>query len=169
MGNPGDCVKPTAILLTRNDGVIVEANAAARELLGHIERIPCFDAVRSVADEGGRVCTQSCTGDAGEQVDHGVVRVRGKAMRLLCSKLSESRVITLVPAPAAETGGDSLSPREKEVLQLVARGFTTHRVARRLGVSPSTARTHVEHIRDKLGVRTRSQAVAKALAMGEID
>jgi DNA-binding CsgD family transcriptional regulator len=164
-------MKPVPIVLTRADGVVIEGNAAARELLGPFDHSPCFDVVRGHAADGSRVCTQGCAREisAGEQVDHGVVRVRGQAVRMVCSSLEKSRVVSMAPAPAAETGGMSLSPREKEVLQLVARGFTTIRIARRLGVSVSTARTHVEHIRDKLGVRTRSQAVAKALAMGEID
>ncbi len=55
--------------------------------------------------------------------------------------------------PAAELAG--LSPREREVLVLLTQGCTDVQLARRLGLSLSTVRTHLCRIRDKLGVRTR--------------
>lgn len=57
--------------------------------------------------------------------------------------------------PAAELAG--LSPREREVLVLLTQGCTDVQLARRLGLSLSTVRTHLCRIRDKLGVRTRLQ------------
>ena len=164
-------MKSIPVVLTNAEGVVIDANDSARDLLGPVEHGTCHAMIRAVAPDGARVCTGNCAAKlaVGEQVDHRVVRVRGQAMRLVCTALDANRVVTLSAAPAAETGGLRLSPREREVLQLVARGFTSGRIARRLGISLSTARTHVEHIRDKLGVRTRSQAVAKAIALGEID
>ncbi len=57
----------------------------------------------------------------------------------------------------------ALSPRELEVLVLVARGFVSQRIARRLGIGIKSVCTHVEHIRKKLGVHTRAQAISVAL------
>ena len=164
-------MKPLSVLLTTADGAVISANAAAKEMLGSPETYRCSEVVRSRNIDGDRVCGKGCAESlcAGNQVDHGVVRVRGRAAHLVCTGAGDHRVITLTPAPDLDSISGTLSPREKEVLQLVARGFTTHRIARRLAISPSTARTHVEHIREKLGVRTRSQAVAKALALGQID
>lgn len=59
-----------------------------------------------------------------------------------------------------------LSKREKEILQLVANGSTTKEVARDLGISPHTVKTHLERIFEKLGANDRAQAVAIAIRTG---
>jgi DNA-binding CsgD family transcriptional regulator len=56
----------------------------------------------------------------------------------------------------------SLTEREREVLLLVAEGLTNRQISRRLFISPATVRTHLEHIYDKLGVRSRAGAVSAA-------
>jgi PAS domain S-box-containing protein len=61
-----------------------------------------------------------------------------------------------------------LSPRELEVLRLAAEGISGPAIAERLFVSPSTVKTHFEHIYDKLGVSDRAAAVAHALRSGLI-
>ena len=62
------------------------------------------------------------------------------------------------PAPAAE----GLTPREREVLDLLAEGRQTRDIARELAVSGETVRSHVRAILRKLDVRTRAAAVARA-------
>ena len=59
-----------------------------------------------------------------------------------------------------------LSPREREVLQLLARGLTNREIARTLTVSANTIKIHVEHIFVKLGVSDRTQAVVQAIELG---
>jgi LuxR family maltose regulon positive regulatory protein len=54
-----------------------------------------------------------------------------------------------------------LSPREREVLGLMARGFRNREIANALVISESTTKVHVRHILEKLGVRTRAEAVAR--------
>ena len=61
-----------------------------------------------------------------------------------------------------------LSPREREVLDLLAKGLTGEEAARRLSLSPETIRTHVRNAMDKLEAHTRVHAVAIALRQGEI-
>jgi DNA-binding CsgD family transcriptional regulator len=63
----------------------------------------------------------------------------------------------------------TLSPRELEVLRLAAEGRSGPEIARHLVVSPSTIKTHFEHIYEKLGVGDRAGAVAHALRAGMID
>jgi DNA-binding CsgD family transcriptional regulator len=63
----------------------------------------------------------------------------------------------------------TLSPRELEVLRLAAEGRSGPEIARQLVVSPSTVKTHFEHIYAKLGVGDRAGAVAYALRAGMID
>ena len=54
-----------------------------------------------------------------------------------------------------------LTAREREILDLVADGATNTRIADTLGVSPATVRKHLEHVYEKLGVSTRTAAVAR--------
>jgi len=74
--------------------------------------------------------------------------------------------------PDAATDGartsTQLSPRQREVIELVAEGLTSTRIAERLGVSPETVRTHLRNARLKLGASTKAQAVAIAMTRGEI-
>jgi two-component system, NarL family, response regulator DevR len=59
-----------------------------------------------------------------------------------------------------------LSPREREVLALVAQGRTNREIAAQLVISEATARNHVSHILDKLGMSRRSEAAAFAARIG---
>jgi two-component system nitrate/nitrite response regulator NarL len=59
-----------------------------------------------------------------------------------------------------------LSPREREILTLAAEGRSGPEIARILFLSPSTVKTHLANIYDKLGVSDRAAAVAKALREG---
>jgi DNA-binding CsgD family transcriptional regulator len=61
-----------------------------------------------------------------------------------------------------------LSPREREVLDLLASGLTGEEVASRLSLSPETIRTHIRNAMGKLDAHTRVHAVAIALRHGEI-
>lgn len=62
----------------------------------------------------------------------------------------------------------SLSQRELEVLRCISQGHNTKEVARVLGISPSTVRTHVERVFQKLGCTTRAAATLKAATRGLI-
>ena len=61
-----------------------------------------------------------------------------------------------------------LTPREREVLQLLTEGLNDKEIAQRLQVSPQTARTHMENILNKLGVNSRLQALVFALRHGVV-
>lgn len=65
--------------------------------------------------------------------------------------------------------GGSLSPRESEVLHLIAEGMDNKRIADMLGVSIETIRTHAKNTARKLGARDRSQVVAMAYRSGFVD
>ena len=65
--------------------------------------------------------------------------------------------------PAAPAG---LTPREVEVLLLVARGASTRHVARELNITPKTAGNHIERIYAKIGASTRATATLFALQHG---
>ncbi len=64
--------------------------------------------------------------------------------------------------------GPQLSPREREVLELLAEGLGVAAIARKLYISESTAKTHISKIYDKLGAANRAQAIMSAIRAGLI-
>ena len=68
------------------------------------------------------------------------------------------------PAPAGLV--EPLTPRETEVLQLLAQGLTNKTIAERLGISDHTAKFHVNAILGKLGAQSRTEAIVQAARLG---
>jgi DNA-binding NarL/FixJ family response regulator len=63
---------------------------------------------------------------------------------------------------------ERVTPRETEILQLMADGVATDDIAQQLGVSPYTLRTHVQNILTKLGVHSKLEALAFAIRHGKV-
>ena len=76
-----------------------------------------------------------------------------------------TRVVEEV-AQGAVSAHDDLTPRELDVLTLIARGRSNKVIARELGVAEKTVKTHVSHILAKLGVSDRTQAALYAVRQG---
>jgi DNA-binding CsgD family transcriptional regulator/membrane protein implicated in regulation of membrane protease activity len=96
----------------------------------------------------------------GEEVE--IVRMEGLT----------ARVRSLEPTMARPTVSSSefgLSPREVEVLRLLARGLSNQEIADRLFLSPRTVHHHVSHILDKMGVDNRVEAVRIAFETGLVE
>lgn len=86
----------------------------------------------------------------------------------LCSRISKmvfSDYITMTTDPNLNDS-DALSPREREVLQLVAEGHTTKEIAKELNLSHKTVDSHREHIMEKLGIRSIAGLTRYALREG---
>jgi NarL family two-component system response regulator LiaR len=74
------------------------------------------------------------------------------------------------PGPASGGGdGESLTPREREVLDLIAAGRSNKRIAGELGIAEKTVKTHVGHVLAKLGVSDRTQAAVLAVRRGLVN
>ena len=77
-------------------------------------------------------------------------------------ELSDAQIRELALASIRTLAGPAtvpLSRRELQIVELVADGLTNRQVASRLGVSPRTVDSHIDHVRNKLGLRTRAQIV----------
>ncbi|MER5357157.1 response regulator transcription factor [Streptomyces sp. NPDC002785] len=79
--------------------------------------------------------------------------------RTVLSPAVASRLVSRVRTPA-DRGNESLSAREREVLELVAKGTSNREIAAELFISEATVKTHLTHIFAKLGSKDRAAAVA---------
>jgi len=110
---------------------------ASGYLLKNVSRIELLKAVRQVA--------------SGESLLHAEATQRA------------IRNMTSIAAGTGQIQGEELTERECEVLALVARGYTNKQIAGELCVSEKTARNHVSHILEKLGLSRRSEAAVYAV------
>jgi DNA-binding NarL/FixJ family response regulator len=78
----------------------------------------------------------------------------------------QQRLVAAVVDTTAEPHSDGLTPREVEVLKLIASGLSNTEIAAQLVVSHATVKTHVNHILAKTGARDRAQAVRYAYRHG---
>ena len=98
------------------------------------------------------------------------IRAVGQGQSLLDSAVTGPILQRLVElSQASPRADDVLSQREKEVLLLIAKGNTNREIAAALVISEHTARNHVTHILDKLGLSRRSEAAAFAAKLGLLD
>ncbi|NRQ36280.1 response regulator transcription factor [Nonomuraea sp. NN258] len=151
-------------------------------------RLPDGDAVAAIgrllaAAPSARVLV--LTGEATASVAARVVQAGGAGLLLKSSRLRELEAAVrevaaggVVFAPGLLPGvldrltgrvGTRLTLRERETLLLLAEGVTTQEVGRRLGVARNTARNHVQHVLEKLGARSKLEAVAIARREGLLD
>ena len=79
--------------------------------------------------------------------------------------LGERVVATAAPATANQEGA-ALTPRELEVLRFVARGLSNREIAELLAISPHTVKYHLAAVLDKMGVRSRTEAVSLGIRRG---
>jgi DNA-binding NarL/FixJ family response regulator len=94
--------------------------------------------------------------EAIEQVRGGGAPMSGEIARKVVESFRQAP-----PSPASSR--DSLTPREEEVLGLLAKGYATKEIADLLSVATETVRFHLKHIYEKLHVRSRTEALLKYL------
>ena len=104
----------------------------------------------------------------------------GRTLRILCKRghgrafgEREKFLLTLVSPHVVESyrrsqatrsgTASTLTPRQRQLLHLVSEGWTNAQIARRTNLSEATVRTHLANIYSRLGVRSRTEAVARGL------
>jgi len=97
-----------------------------------------------------------------EQVAAGEAAIDPAVQRQLIAAVQRQRVTAPPPCPDGDELPDGLTPREAEVLELIAAGLSNGEIADRLVVSGATVKSHVNHLFAKIGARDRAQAVAYA-------
>lgn len=105
-----------------------------------------------------------------EQLKHAMEEVlAGKTvLRPTVTLQSLDRLRALAPAFEASDLPEALTPREVEVLRLIAAGYSNKEIADLLGNTEGTVKSHTSTILSKLGVRDRTRAVLRALELGWI-
>jgi DNA-binding NarL/FixJ family response regulator len=76
---------------------------------------------------------------------------------------------TRIPRAAPPKQLDELTPREQDILLLIAGGLSNAEIGRQLYISETTVKTHVTHIFQKLGLRDRVQAVVLVYQTGLLE
>jgi two-component system response regulator NreC len=99
--------------------------------------------------------------DAVRAIAHGDVYVRPAAARILAKNLTKKD-----PEKVNRERFDKLTQRERDVLRLVAQGFSAPEIGERLYISPKTVDTYKQRIHEKLGLAHRSDYVQFALKLG---
>jgi DNA-binding CsgD family transcriptional regulator len=160
-----------AVVVARRDGTLVSQNAPARRLMGKKLGSPCWNVIGTLEQAEGLDCRPGCVErllsrgpDCTRRTD---VRLSGRRHDLTCIPVDDV-VVCLLDRNAGQDPEKwrLLTSRERDVLSLLAEGLETAAVAKKLEVSESTVRSHVENMRAKLGVGTRAALVALGFRTG---
>ena len=146
-------------------GTIFHGRAGIKTLLEEV--LPRAGSLRATIEamtefEDSVLVQTTTSGPGGETTAHHLFTFEDDLVKRVEEFASEA------DATAAATKGHVLTPREREVFELLARGRSGPQIAAELFLSPETVRTHVQNGVERLGAKTRVQAVAMALARGEI-
>jgi LuxR family maltose regulon positive regulatory protein len=150
---------------------ILNLQALALQAAGSAEALVSLERALTLAESLGFVRTFVDEGPPMARLLYSAVSrdvAPGYARRLLAAfPTSEPEPAPPAPSPSQESDLlEPLSERELEVLQLVAAGLTNREIASRLYLSLNTVKGHTRNIYGKLGVHSRTQAVARARALG---
>jgi DNA-binding NarL/FixJ family response regulator len=164
-------LQPDVVLLDAGDGELEELDAIARLASAQ----PGLPIVALASDQGS--LSQALAFGASSLLP-AAIDPQTLAAALLASvrglaAIPRQELAALLPQeepidPAIKAPTESLTHRELEVLQLMARGLTNRQIARRLTISEHTVKFHAGAILGKLNARSRAEAVARAIGLGWI-
>lgn len=103
-----------------------------------------------------------------EMLSRAIRRV-ARGERFIQPRVAETLAAALRRRPEPAPPPEALTPREREVLALLARSLSNKEIARALELTPGTVKVHVSSILAKLGARDRREAVARAVEAGALD
>jgi DNA-binding NarL/FixJ family response regulator len=156
-------LRPDVVLMDlrmpRCDGVTATRRLREQGSTTHVIVLTTYADDRSVVEALRAGARGFLTKDAGaEEIERAIAAVvRGDAA---IDPAVQHHLVDAVTAPPELP--DGLTPREVEVLTLIAQGLSNREIAARLFVSEATVKSHVNHIFTKTGVRDRAQAVSYA-------
>jgi two-component system nitrate/nitrite response regulator NarL len=108
------------------------------------------------------------TKDAGRQAICDALAAAARGETVFSPQLQSALADQVRQRRSTETG-PQLTPREREILRLTAEGATARQIAERLFLSPTTVKTHLGNVYEKLGVSDRAAAVAEAMRRGLLE
>jgi two-component system, NarL family, response regulator NreC len=145
-------------------------NGSSAEAIGQLlERAPNAEIVVLTSEDSPLFAQRALTAGATGYVTRDVAENDlGAAIRAAArgEQYVSARTAAALEAVHRSLTKSALTPREVEVLQLIALGHTSVEIARKLHLSPRTVETHRGHIHKKLGLATRAQLVRYALGHG---
>jgi len=167
-------LRPDVILMDlrmpRMDGVEATRRLRERDPAVKVVVLTTYADDRSVLDALRAGALGYLTKDAGAaEIQQALHRVAGGQAALdpaVQLHLVEAIADGTPSSPAAAPLPDGLTPREAEVLTLIAAGLSNAEIAERLVVSEATVKSHVNHLLAKIGARDRAQAVGYAYRHG---
>lgn len=120
----------------------------------------------------GYIQKDSTPADVGKiivDVKHGESPISPMIARKLLARLRQQGARGELPPPDAGLPMLELTPRESDVLELIARGYSYAEIARLQDISKHTVQSHIKNLYSKLAVHSRGEAVFEASRMGLLD
>lgn len=138
----------TVLVVSGHDDDLSRARALEAGAVGYVSKLSSIDEITAAV-------RRAQTGEPLVEGDEA-----GRLMRLLRHRRHQEAT--------ERQRVNRLTPRQVEILQLMAGGESPAEIARQLGMSPLTLRTHIQNILTRLGVHTKLDAVALAIKHGKI-
>jgi DNA-binding CsgD family transcriptional regulator len=181
-------VSGEAVVAFGSDLRVVSWNAAAEELTGiaadQAIGQPCWLLLRGHSSQGAVLCHRECSLARYARKGFGIPRQdmtistktgpRSVSMSTIVIRDPEPLFVHVIQdgvaqrVPSQQSDGSSvrLTPRQRQVLTLLAEGVTARGIAERLGLAETTARNHIRAVLGELGAHSQLEAVARARAQG---
>ncbi|MGI5131727.1 response regulator [Pseudonocardia sp. CA-107938] len=163
-------LRPDVVLMDlrmpRCDGVEATRRLRAEQPDVRVVVLTTYSDDRSVLDALRAGARGYLTKDAGGAEIHQALRHVLDDRAAIDPAVAHHLVDAVVESRPPQPGPDGLTPREVEVLGLVAKGLSNAEIAHRLVLSEATVKSHLTHLLAKTGARDRAQAVAYAYRQG---
>jgi DNA-binding CsgD family transcriptional regulator/ketosteroid isomerase-like protein len=174
LAHPDIEIVPAGPVLPELPGASFHGHAGLRTIVRwSYANYPCLRLESSgtrIVSDGVLASATFVVDDQSDQVrteNHTLCRMEGERIRSAHSFATKHDA--LAGGDGASRGRAPLTPREREVFQLLVRGLNAPQIAAELCISPATVRTHVQNAMARLGASTRIHAVSIAIARREIE